>query len=697
MSNQNKEQTKEKLSSDEMFSRAFAYMVDGYSVIPVGDDKRPLLRSWKQYQEEAADEDQLEQWFTKDYPKANIGIVTGRVSNLTVIDVDTYKDAKTNPNIFPNTFTVQTGNGGYQLYYEYQEGLTISAGAYPQYPAVDIRSDGGYVVAPPSVTHYLDRGTGEWKGGEYTVKRKMEMVPFPKDMFPEGKQRKKITDMIGAKNGSRNDNAAAFSGLLLRGANPEVWETEVYPAVQRANMTFETPLDEDELRATFESISQKEMQRRNSLVVSPFNVNGEINEINASLVPEGTDPSAMSEIMIPIRKSGNGTTYKDMANVVAVLSHHPFYKGTIKYNEFRQAVEYNGEQLTDGDIIKIQNFLQVDGQLQGISINAVESGIAHVANLNKYDEVKDWVKSLEWDGEERLKNWLSIATNIEDDAYHSGIGAQWFLGMMRRIMEPGCSFDYLLVFVGDQGIGKTGLFRLIGGKWYKSYTGAIDNKDFYLTLRGALLLDLDEGAAMYKSEAIKIKSIITETHDEFRAPFGRVMQKFPRRFVFSMSTNDTEPFRDVTGNRRYWVFDGNQVNFQWVKDNRDQLFAEAYHCWKNKIELPEVPQDRAKELQENHLHDDSWTDIITAEIMSSEKFRKGSRDYGITVSEVFEKVFPNENLARLNKPQEMRICSIFKKLGLEKAREMFQGNRRTYWKISEAKIKEIQEQQKINR
>lgn len=242
------------------------------------------------------------------------------------------------------------------------------------------------------------------------------------------------------------------------------------------------------------------------------------------------DGSEIPATAIKLRRNGANVPYKDMANVGIVLETHPYYKGTIKYNTFKQEIEYNGKPLEDSDLAKIQHFMQTDAGLPGISGDAIFSAIVHYARKNSYDEAQDWLKAQEWDNTPRLASWLNSATGLPDDEYHRGVGSQWFMGMIQRIMKPGSIFDYMLVVTGDQGLGKTSMFRIIGGKWYKSYTGAIDNKDFYLALRGAVIIDLDEGATLYKSEAIKIKSIITETHDEFRAPYDRIMKKVPTPF-----------------------------------------------------------------------------------------------------------------------------------------------------------------------
>lgn len=672
-----------KKSAETRYARAFSLAVNGYSVMPVGLDKKPLLKSWKKYQTERASDEQITAWW-EQYPEANIGIITGKVSGITVIDIDSYKPGAPDISAFPPTFTIKTGNGGYHLYYQYQPGLTISAGAYPQYPGLDMRSDGGFVVGPYSKTDYKDAQENA-KGGPYEILKNVPPAPFPAHLFPVKRERRALHSLIGVATGGRNDSITSFIGKLLQSSPEKEWETEVWPAVERANKTYTPPLPARELRTTFDSILKKEAQRRSTLIVSPIHVKHD---------GTASDPDDPDEVVeIAIRKNKAGTAYKDMANVLAVLSAHPYYKNTLRYNEFKQEVEYNGKPFEESDLVKMQYFMQTDAELHSITKDAVYAAVHHYAHQNRYDEAKDWLLTLEWDKTPRLASWVHRATGVEDSPYHAGIGAQWFMGLIRRLMVPGSTFDYVLVMVGPQGIGKTSLFRIIGGPWYKSYTGAMDNKDFYLALRGAAIVDLDEGAALSRSDAIKIKSIITETHDEYRAPYDRLMKKYPRRFVFSMSTNDTEPFRDVTGNRRYWTIDGEQqIDFKWLEANRDQLYAEAYHAFKHGIDLPAVPFDIAAEKQETHLPDDSWTDLVVSDVQKSPEYCNGELGFSTTITEVFTRIFPDESVARLGKSQEMRIANIFKKnLGLEKRREMVDGERRIRWMINPRKAAELKE------
>jgi putative DNA primase/helicase len=247
------------MNDNPLRAEAFRLMAAGYSVIPIGNDKRPRISSWKQYQEKAADEDQILQWWEM-WPNANIGIVTGKVSGVTVIDIDAYKLGAISPDTFPPTLTIATGNGGTHLYYKYAPGLTISAGAYPQYPHLDMRNDGGFVVAPPSVTSY--EKDGKIQGGTYAISRNIPLAEFPSQMFPSSKPKKTLADTVGAGEGGRNDNLASIIGQLLLAQPEKKWHSDVLPAIEKINATYKPPLPHDELLATFNSIVGRERAKR---------------------------------------------------------------------------------------------------------------------------------------------------------------------------------------------------------------------------------------------------------------------------------------------------------------------------------------------------------------------------------------------------------------------------------------------------
>lgn len=129
-----------------MLDEALRYRNMNLSIIPVGKDKRPLI-PWKEFQERHATLEEITDWFTR--PDTNIGIVTGKISGITVLDCDS-QDAI---NKFRAMYTGLTASvrtpRGMHFYYKYEEGVrnTVKVGNLD----MDVRGEGGYVLAPPSV------------------------------------------------------------------------------------------------------------------------------------------------------------------------------------------------------------------------------------------------------------------------------------------------------------------------------------------------------------------------------------------------------------------------------------------------------------------------------------------------------------------------------------------------------------------
>jgi len=122
-----------------------------YSIIPVKLDKKPLL-PWIEYQKRLATPEEIMQWWGR-WPGAMIGIVTGAISGLFVIDCDTREGYEAIQKLLPDALLfpiVRTPRGGWHLYFLFPKGcnLTVGAGVIP---GVDFRGEGGYIIAPPSV------------------------------------------------------------------------------------------------------------------------------------------------------------------------------------------------------------------------------------------------------------------------------------------------------------------------------------------------------------------------------------------------------------------------------------------------------------------------------------------------------------------------------------------------------------------
>ncbi len=240
----------------DTLSAALSYLKEGYSIIPLlPNSKRPLIK-WEEYQSRKASEEEVKQWWTQT-PEANLGIVCGKISNLTVIDVDGQDGQESSKRIagIPPTRIVKTPKG-YHLYFRYNENFHTGAAFLP---GIDSRGDGGYVVAPPSV---IDGKTyvvfKDLPVAEIALTPKEFQARHRKGTTPEkekGEQPSWVSEALakGAPLHSRNDTAIRLAGYFhSKNMPPDIIEGIMAPFAEKC----QPPMELRELRTVIESASK---------------------------------------------------------------------------------------------------------------------------------------------------------------------------------------------------------------------------------------------------------------------------------------------------------------------------------------------------------------------------------------------------------------------------------------------------------
>lgn len=230
---------------------ALLYLSKKVSVIPLNPKSKLPACAWKDYAVRLPTEAEVTKWWT-DNPEYNLGVVTGLVSNLTVVDFDVKNGLSTKINDLPPTLKVKTPSGGFHLYYKYEPSLRTGVDIFGDMSGVDIRNDGGYVVAPPSVI----------EAGPYKVAFASEIKQLGdglKLLNPSTQHvQKSLKSLVDVKTGGRNNSMASLIGKLLKVTPMEKWDLEVYPIACSVNKTYTPPLDKSELDAVYQSISSRE-------------------------------------------------------------------------------------------------------------------------------------------------------------------------------------------------------------------------------------------------------------------------------------------------------------------------------------------------------------------------------------------------------------------------------------------------------
>ncbi len=273
-----------------------------------------------------------------------------------------------------------------------------------------------------------------------------------------------------------------------------------------------------------------------------------------------------------------------LANVYDILLNDPAWQGVLAFDEFAQrtvkraAPPFQGGVVGDWDGTddsRTAMWLARAYRFTPSSIMVAEA-VEVLGRAFAYHPVRDWLRSLKWDGVSRIDHWLDDYLGVPRTDYSVRVAAWFLLGMIARVMRPGVKFDYCLVFEGIQGRGKSSTLAILGGEWFGDTDIDLHNKDSMAALQGKWLYEFPELGSLARTESLKQKSFLSRQVDEYRPVYGRRQIKVPRQTVFSGSTNEWEWNKDPTGGRRFWPIEVGDIDLSGLAKVRDQLFAEAF-------------------------------------------------------------------------------------------------------------------------
>jgi predicted P-loop ATPase len=393
------------------------------------------------------------------------------------------------------------------------------------------------------------------------------------------------------------------------------------------------------------------------------------------------------------RLERNKAGFKNTAyNLYLILKNlsgdNPTRQCVFAYDEFNQSNIYTysppwgeagdvGRELTDLDDIRIQTWLSRDWGIE-VSEQRISSVTLQLGKENAFHPVQRYLKSIKWDGKERLNSMLAeYCGAVGDSRYLADVGRKFMTAAVARVFSAGIKFDHILILEGDQGIGKSSFVRVLARDWYSDSLGDISNKDVVDNMRGRWLIELGELASMNRAEANELKAFITRQFDITRKAYGRRAQQYPRQCVFVGTTNDEEYLKDATGGRRFWSVRTTKFKIEKLLHDREQLWAEAYFNYQLGEALylddPDVRAYAEDEQADRYVVDEIQTRI--QEIVEAEDFPEQ-----FTFEDVWAKLNGFGSLQKIcDYTMQVRIKKSFRVLGYTKLRLRDEGQRRYMW------------------
>lgn len=287
-------------------------------------------------------------------------------------------------------------------------------------------------------------------------------------------------------------------------------------------------------------------------------------------------------------------------------------------DSFRGQVVQGEREWTDSMTLELLGTIQAGGTFHKLSRSQLDDALTLYAAQHARNPAREWLTSLVWDDVPRLGDMLNLGFGTGTGRYFREVGRCFLMGMVARILMPGCKVDNLPVFEGPQGARKSQALAIIGGKWHTEVTENVTSKDFYLGLTGKMLVEIPEFKSFRGVDSDALKAAITRATDTYRAPYERRSADHPRQCVFAATINRKEWMNDPTGGRRFWPVRCGAINLQWLSEKRELLFAEAVARVSSSPSTAtalmrttegsawwDVDEDLAGEQQEKRQRDDS--------------------------------------------------------------------------------------------
>lgn len=625
-----------------MYHAAIDYIKRGLAVFPLEEKgKRPKTRNG--FKDATTDAAQVKAWW-QQWPNANIGIATGKRSGgIFVIDLDidedkgidgyhTLEDWQRENGKFPETWTAITGRGGYHLYFHSNSEIKNRAGIID---GVDVRGDGGYVVAPPSVHSNGNRYEWEYDPEEFDLAEANNNVKYFLDTgINSSGERFSMPDIVNA--GERNDMIFRFACMMqAKGASDEA----VFAATMAENNTkCNPPMNEKEVRVIVNSVLKYQKGK-------PIHIND-----------NGVATQGWREPIFATTEKGY--IKKTIENTCEAIEYDEKLWGHIKYNELSYSPFVVGSlpwehqhmyrEWTNADDSNLKSYIEAKYGL--CSMEKTMEALNIVVNRNKFNPVRDMLEDIhghKWDRQYgHIRNLLPDYLGVEDNEYNYECMKLFMIGAISRAFYPGCKFDYMPVFIGKQGIGKSTFLRLLSmnNAWYNDNFNTIEGDKAPEKLRGMWMVELAELLATKKAKEVEsIKAFLTSTVDTYRPPYGRRTEQRPRVCVFAGTTNNDHFLTDRTGNRRFlpivtrkeFVKKSMFENPKEVQKDFENAWGEAMDIFKKANEhpsliLPVDLQEFVENKQAEYMEEDVRVGIIQEWLDNTEEKR-------VCVAMIYEK------------------------------------------------------------
>jgi hypothetical protein len=289
--------------------------------------------------------------------------------------------------------------------------------------------------------------------------------------------------------------------------------------------------------------------------------------------------------------------------------------------------------------------------------------------------LREYLNELEWDGISRIDTWLPTYGGAVDSPYVRAVGALVLLAAVRRVRQPGCKFDELLVLESAQGTLKSSALRTLcpNAEWFSDDLPlGVDSQRVIERTAGKWIIEASELHGHRGREAEQMKAFLSRQVDgPVRLAYGHLPVSVPRQFVLIGTTNSQHGYlKDSTGGRRFWPVAVQGFDVVALERDRDQLWAEAAarEAEGASVRLERKLWHAAGAEQEARRAGDPWEPILEPVLVGEE---------AVPVSAIWNTL--GVQASQLDNRHADRVATIAQRFGFKKGRRTLAGKQQLCW------------------
>lgn len=637
----------------------------GFSLFPVQARSKMPVGKWKAYQTTRATPDVVLGWAKR---QSNIGIATGVVSGLIVLDLDSAESiADAERRGIPDTITVRTSKGMHVYFAHPGDVIGNRAGVLP---GVDIRGDGGYVVAPGSThesgfVYAWDNPPGLF-----------DLAPMPtwlRELLakPEAANDRNAPKLVGrsmAYGEAALDREIAQLAQTGEGGRNHALNKAAFALAQlAAGGEINGSQAQHKLRTTAAGLglSASEIEKT---VTSAW----QAGTASPRSKPEADKRGTNKNPYVPPSRAAKKITRARLLGCLHSLAVR------LRHDSFAdepQMSSNNGpwSPLCNGALRRLWS--DSETPLTFLPAQSVFTELAlDEADRNKFDPLDTYLKALEWDGVGRLSRFLSDYFGADDTPLHAEFGSRTLIGAVRRAVQPGVKHDTMLVLEGPQGARKSSAVAALcpNPSWFTDCLKLdAEPREVIEQSAGKWIVEVAELGGMRKADVDNLKATLSRQSDKARRAYGRQTEERQRRFMLFGTVNPGANgyLKDGTGNRRFWICPVGTIDLDAIARDRDQLWAEAMH--RHRLGEPNWLADEfavdAEAIADERREDVPWADTLRGRLEDLDEITATSALGLIGVP-----------VERQDRSVQMQVADALKEIGFRRGNK--QGNKPRIWR-----------------